>query len=114
MAIADVVEYAHLSDADLAALGVALEAVRRDIEDSRGEKDRAYIRRAHRLSAIPRRRRATRYRREQQQDRLGARNHRARRGQEHREHVRPPSTPGQRFDGRRAARDQRARLRASF
>ena len=27
MAIADVVEYAHLSDADLAALGVALEAV---------------------------------------------------------------------------------------
>ena len=46
IAIADVVEYTHLSDADLAALGVALEEIRRDIEDSRGEKDRAYIRRA--------------------------------------------------------------------
>jgi fatty acid desaturase len=46
MAIADVAEYAHLSAADLEALGVALEAIRRDIEDSRGERDRAYIRRA--------------------------------------------------------------------
>lgn len=46
MPIADVAEYAHLSDADLERLGVALEAIRRDIEDSRGEKDRAYIRRA--------------------------------------------------------------------
>jgi NADPH-dependent stearoyl-CoA 9-desaturase len=46
MAIADVAEYAHLSDADLKALGVALDAIRRDIEDSRGEKDRAYIGRA--------------------------------------------------------------------
>ncbi len=45
MAIADVAEYAHLSDADLEALAVALEAIRRDIEDSRGEKDRAYIQR---------------------------------------------------------------------
>src|SRR5271165_5619338 len=45
MAIADVAEYAHLSDADLEALGVALEAIRRDIEESRGEKDRAYIQR---------------------------------------------------------------------
>jgi NADPH-dependent stearoyl-CoA 9-desaturase len=45
MAIADVAEYAHLSDTDLEALGVALEAIRRDIEDSRGEKDRAYIQR---------------------------------------------------------------------
>jgi fatty acid desaturase len=43
MAIADVAEYAHLSDADLEALAVELEAIRRDIEDSRGEKDRAYI-----------------------------------------------------------------------
>ena len=45
MAIADVAEYAHLGDADLEKLGVALEAIRRDIEDSRGENDRAYIRR---------------------------------------------------------------------
>ena len=46
MAIADVAEYAHLIDGDLEALGCELEAIRRDIEDSRGEKDRAYIQRA--------------------------------------------------------------------
>ncbi|WP_375481574.1 fatty acid desaturase family protein [uncultured Mycobacterium sp.] len=46
MAIADVAEYAHLSGEDLEGLGVALDAIRRDVEDSRGEKDRAYIRRA--------------------------------------------------------------------
>jgi NADPH-dependent stearoyl-CoA 9-desaturase len=46
MAIADVAQYAHLSDADLECLEVALEDIRRDIEDSLGEKDRAYIRRA--------------------------------------------------------------------
>ncbi len=46
MAITDIAEYAHLSDADLEALGVELDAIRRDIEDSRGEKDRAYIRRS--------------------------------------------------------------------
>ena len=45
MAIADVAEYAHLSHADLEALAIELEAIRRDIEDSRGETDRAYIRR---------------------------------------------------------------------
>ena len=45
MAITDVAEYAHLSHTDLEALGVELEAIRRDIEGSRGEKDRAYIRR---------------------------------------------------------------------
>ena len=45
MAITDVAEYAHLSVTDLEALGVELEAIRRDIEGSRGEKDRAYIRR---------------------------------------------------------------------
>jgi NADPH-dependent stearoyl-CoA 9-desaturase len=45
MAIADIAEYAHLSDADIEALGVELEAIRRDIEASRGDKDRAYIRR---------------------------------------------------------------------
>ena len=45
MAITDVAEYAHLSEADLDALAVALEGIRRDIEDSRGEKDRTYIQR---------------------------------------------------------------------
>jgi fatty acid desaturase len=46
MAITDVAEYVDLSVTDLEALGVDLEAIRRDIEDSRGEKDRAYIRRS--------------------------------------------------------------------
>ncbi len=45
MAIANVAECAHLSAPDLDALAVALEAIRRDIEGSRGEKDRAYIQR---------------------------------------------------------------------
>jgi NADPH-dependent stearoyl-CoA 9-desaturase len=43
MAITDVAEYAHLSVTDLEALGVELEAIRRDIEGSRGDKDRTYI-----------------------------------------------------------------------
>ncbi|WP_297699826.1 acyl-CoA desaturase [Mycobacterium sp.] len=46
MAITNVVEYAHLNAADLEALAVALDGIRREIENSRGEKDRAYIRRA--------------------------------------------------------------------
>ena len=46
MAITEVPEYAHLSDADLEGLAAALEAIRRDIEASRGTKDRAYIMRA--------------------------------------------------------------------
>jgi fatty acid desaturase len=45
MAITDVPEYAHLSDADIAALAAELEAIRDDIEASRGAKDREYIRR---------------------------------------------------------------------
>jgi NADPH-dependent stearoyl-CoA 9-desaturase len=44
MAITDVAAFAHLSKADLEALGVELDAIRRDIESSRGEKDSAYIR----------------------------------------------------------------------
>ncbi len=43
MAITDVREYAHLSVSDLEALAVELDAIRRDIEVSRGEDDRAYI-----------------------------------------------------------------------
>jgi fatty acid desaturase len=45
MAITRVGEYAHLSNTDLEALAVALEAIRHDIEDSLGAKDRAYIQR---------------------------------------------------------------------
>jgi NADPH-dependent stearoyl-CoA 9-desaturase len=45
MAITDAAAYAHLSRADLEAFGFELEAIRRQIEASRGESDRAYIRR---------------------------------------------------------------------
>jgi fatty acid desaturase len=46
MAITDVAEYAHLSEADVEALAVELDAIRLEIEESRGAKDRAYIQRA--------------------------------------------------------------------
>ncbi len=45
MAITGVAQYAHLSETDLEALEAELDAVRRGIEASLGEKDRAYIRR---------------------------------------------------------------------
>ena len=45
MAIADIAAYAHLSDADIEALGRELDAIRSDIEESLGERDAAYIRR---------------------------------------------------------------------
>ncbi len=45
MAITDITEYAHLSDADVEALAVELDAIRLDIEDSRGARDRMYIQR---------------------------------------------------------------------
>ncbi|MGO8966256.1 fatty acid desaturase family protein [Mycobacterium sp.] len=45
MAITDITEYAHLSDADVEALAVELDAIRLDIEDSRGARDRVYIQR---------------------------------------------------------------------
>ncbi|MDG3011367.1 fatty acid desaturase [Rhodococcus sp. D2-41] len=44
MAITDIKEFAHLSDADVAELGQELDAIRRDIEESRGERDARYIR----------------------------------------------------------------------
>lgn len=44
-AITDVPAFAHLPDADIENLAVELEAIRRDIEDSRGERDARYIRR---------------------------------------------------------------------
>ncbi|HEY9303513.1 MAG TPA: acyl-CoA desaturase [Mycobacterium sp.] len=43
MAITEVHEYAHLSDADIEALAADLETIRDEIEASRGAKDRAYI-----------------------------------------------------------------------
>ncbi len=46
MAITDVPEYAHLSEADLDEFAAALETIRCDIESSRGSADRAYIKRA--------------------------------------------------------------------
>ena len=49
MAIADIAAYAHLSQADIEALGNELDAIRRDIEESLGEKDAAYIRRTIRF-----------------------------------------------------------------
>ena len=45
MAISDVTEFAHLTDADVGAIGRELDGVRRDIEASRGDDDAAYIRR---------------------------------------------------------------------
>src|ERR1700751_1915170 len=45
MAITDVPAFAHLTDADIENLGVELDAIRLDIEDSRGERDARYIRR---------------------------------------------------------------------
>jgi fatty acid desaturase len=49
VAIADIAAYAHLSEADITALGYELDAIRSDIEDSLGENDAAYIRRTIRL-----------------------------------------------------------------
>ena len=49
MAITDIKEFAHLTEEDLESFGRELDAVRRDIEDSRGAKDAAYIRRTIRL-----------------------------------------------------------------
>ncbi len=45
MAITDVPEFVHLTDADIESLAIELDAIRQDIEDSRGERDARYIRR---------------------------------------------------------------------
>ncbi len=49
MAISDVKMYAHLTEADVEALGIDFDTIRRDIEASRGESDALYIRNAIRL-----------------------------------------------------------------
>ncbi|MGZ8176668.1 fatty acid desaturase family protein [Williamsia sp. SKLECPSW1] len=45
MAITDINTYAHLSDADVAALGAELDQLRRDVEADRGTRDARYLRR---------------------------------------------------------------------
>ncbi|MEO6793380.1 MAG: fatty acid desaturase [Mycobacterium sp.] len=45
MAVTDVEVFAHLSDADVEHLAAELDAIRRDIETSRGARDARYIRR---------------------------------------------------------------------
>jgi len=45
MAIADVKEFAHLSDEQIKQLGEEFDAIRKEIEESRGASDAAYIRR---------------------------------------------------------------------
>ena len=49
MAISDVKMYTHLTEADVEALGIEFDTIRRDIEASRGESDSRYIRNAIRL-----------------------------------------------------------------
>ena len=49
MAISDIKAYAHLTPQDVEALGLELDALRREVEQSRGEKDAAYIRRVIKL-----------------------------------------------------------------
>jgi fatty acid desaturase len=45
MAITDVDAFAHLTEADIESLGVELDTIRQDIEDSLGARDARYIRR---------------------------------------------------------------------
>ncbi|CAJ1584787.1 fatty acid desaturase [[Mycobacterium] wendilense] len=45
MAITDIPAFTHLTEADIESLAVELDAIRQDIEDSRGERDARYIRR---------------------------------------------------------------------
>ncbi|MBL1076256.1 fatty acid desaturase [Nocardia sp. 2] len=49
MAISDVKEYAHLTPEDVEAIGAELDAIRREIESSRGASDAKYIRNVIRL-----------------------------------------------------------------
>lgn len=51
MAITDIEAFAHLTEADIEALAVELDTIRRDVEDSLGERDARYI---HRVIAAQR------------------------------------------------------------
>jgi fatty acid desaturase len=46
VAVSDIKAFAHLTEADVEALGRELDAIRREVEESRGERDAAYIRKA--------------------------------------------------------------------
>ena len=46
MAITDIEAYAHLTTEDVEQLARELDAIRADIEESRGERDARYIRRS--------------------------------------------------------------------
>ncbi|MFG1934627.1 fatty acid desaturase family protein [Mycobacterium sp. NPDC048908] len=52
MAITDIAAYAHLNEADIEALGFELDTIRRDIEDSRGASDAAYIQRTIKIQRV--------------------------------------------------------------
>jgi len=52
MAISDVAAYTHLSTTDIEDLGRELDAIRRDVEASRGASDAAYIRRTIRFHRL--------------------------------------------------------------
>ncbi|MCW2654939.1 MAG: fatty acid desaturase [Mycobacterium sp.] len=49
MAITDIKRYAHLTEADIEELARELDAIRTDIEESRGERDARYVRRTIQL-----------------------------------------------------------------
>ena len=49
MAIADVKEYTHLTEEEVEQLGRELDAIRAEIEESRGDADAAYINRMIRI-----------------------------------------------------------------
>ena len=49
MAISDVQEYMHLTDEEIEQLGRELDALRKEIEESRGDADAAYINRMIRI-----------------------------------------------------------------
>ena len=52
MAITDIRAFAHLSDSDIEALGREFDAIRRDVEESRGVRDARYIRNTIRLQRL--------------------------------------------------------------
>lgn len=49
MAVTDIQAFAHLSEADIEALGRELDQIRADVEKSLGQPDADYIRRAIRV-----------------------------------------------------------------
>ncbi|OMC40716.1 fatty acid desaturase [Mycobacterium sp. GA-1841] len=52
MAITDIKQYAHLTETDVEALAAELDAIRADIEESRGARDARYIRRTIQLQRV--------------------------------------------------------------